>query len=80
MSVTPDQVVAVAKSNLEAGLKSSVAAMSTVLAAVESLSALNLNTARASFDDGLAYLKAVAAARAANRAALRERRGGNRNP
>lgn len=27
-----------------------------------------------------AYLKAVAAARAANRAALRERRGGNRNP
>ena len=63
MSMTSEKVVAAAKSNVEAGLKSSVAAVNTVFAAVESLSALNLNTARASFDDGVAYLKAVAAAK-----------------
>ena len=61
MSVSPEKVAAAAKSNLEAGLKSSAAAVNTVFAAVESLSALNLNTARASFDDGVAYLQAVAA-------------------
>ncbi|MBL8438025.1 MAG: phasin family protein, partial [Zoogloeaceae bacterium] len=42
MSVTPEQVVAAAKSNVDAGLKSSVAAVSSVFNAVESLSALNL--------------------------------------
>ena len=61
MSLSPEQVVAAAKSNQYAGLKSSVAAVNTVFAGVESLSALNLKTARASFDDGVAYLKAVAA-------------------
>lgn len=61
MSVTPEQVVAAAKSNVDASLKSSVAAVSSVFNAVESLSALNLKTARASFDDGVAFVKAVAA-------------------
>lgn len=61
MSVTPEQVVASAKSKLEAGLKSSFAAVNTVFVGVESLTALNLKTARASFDAGVAYLKAVAA-------------------
>lgn len=61
MSVTPEQVVAAAKSNVDASLKSSVAAVSSVFNAVESLSALNLKTARASFDDGIAFVKAVAA-------------------
>lgn len=61
MSVTPEQVVAAAKTKLEAGLKSSVAAVNTVFAGVESLTALNLKTARASFDDGVAFVKAVAA-------------------
>jgi phasin family protein len=61
MSVTPEQVAAAAKTKLEAGLKSSVAAVNTVFAGVESLTALNLKTARASFDDGVAFVKAVAA-------------------
>jgi phasin family protein len=61
MSVTPEQVVAVGKANLEAGLKSSVAAINTVFGAVERVSALNLQTARASFDDAVAFVKAMAA-------------------
>ena len=61
MSVTPEQVVAAAKTKLEAGLESSVAAVNTVFAGVESLTALNLKTVRASFDDGVAFVKAVAA-------------------
>jgi phasin family protein len=61
MSVTPEQVVAAGKANVEAGLKASVAAINAVFGAVESLTALNLSTARASFDDAVAYVKAVAA-------------------
>lgn len=59
MSVKPEQVLATAKSNLEAGIKSSVAAVSAVFAGVEKLTTLNLNTARTALEDGAALLKAL---------------------
>lgn len=61
MSVTPEQIVATSKASFEAGLKSSVAVFDSLFGAVESLSALNLETARSSFDDAVAYAKAVSA-------------------
>lgn len=63
MSITPEQIVASGKANLESGLKLSVAAGNTVFSAVERVSALNLATVRSAFDDGVAFAKAVAAAK-----------------
>lgn len=63
MSVTPEQIVAASKANLEAGLKSAASASSSVFGAVERISALNLATARSAFDDAVAFSKAVAAAK-----------------
>lgn len=63
MSATPEQLIATAKSNVEAGLKTSVSAANTVFGAVERVSALNLATARSAFDDAVAFSKAVAAAK-----------------
>ncbi|MBL8437914.1 MAG: phasin family protein [Zoogloeaceae bacterium] len=59
MSLSQEQFVAAGKANLESGLKLSVASSNIVMGAVESVSALNLSTARAAFDDGVAYVKAV---------------------
>lgn len=61
MSVTPEQIVAAGKTNLESGLKLSVATGNVVFSAVERVSALNLSTARSAFDDSVAFVKAVAA-------------------
>lgn len=63
MSVTPEQIVAAGKANLESGLKLSVATGNVVFSAVERVSALNLSTARSAFDDGVAFAKAAAAAK-----------------
>jgi phasin family protein len=63
MSVTPEQIVAAGKANLESSLQSSVAVANTVFGAVERVSALNLATVRSAFDDGVAFSKAVAAAK-----------------
>jgi phasin family protein len=63
MTVTPEQLVAAGKANLEAGLATSVSAANTVFGAVERVSALNLSTARSAFDDAIAFSKAVAAAK-----------------
>lgn len=63
MTVTPEQLVATSKANLEAGLKTAVSATNTVFGAVERVSALNLATARSAFDDAVAFSKAVAAAK-----------------
>lgn len=63
MSVTPEQIVAAGKANLESGLKLSVATGNVVFSAVERVSALNLSTVRSAFDDGVAFAKAVAAAK-----------------
>jgi phasin family protein len=61
MTVTPEQLVATSKANLESGLKTVVSATNTVFGAVERVSALNLATARSAFDDGVAFAKAAAA-------------------
>jgi len=61
MSVTPEQIVAAGKANLESGLKLSVATGNVLFSAVERVSALNLATARAAFDDGVAFAQAAAA-------------------
>lgn len=64
MSVmTPEQFVAAGKAEVESSLKSSVAVANTVLSAVERVSALNLATARSAFEDGVAFSKALAAAK-----------------
>lgn len=62
MSVTPEQIVAAGKANLESGLKLSVATGNVVFSAVERVTALNVSTARSAFDDGVAFAKAAAAA------------------
>jgi phasin family protein len=61
MSVTPEQIVAAGKANLDSGLKLSVSAGNLVFSAVERVSALNLATVRSAFDDGVAFAKAAAA-------------------
>lgn len=63
MTVTPEQLVAASKANLESGLKTAVSATNTVFGAVERVSALNLSAARSAFDDAVAFSKAVAAAK-----------------
>ena len=63
MSVTPEVIAAAAKSNVEAGLNSASSFVATVFAAVESVSTLNLATARTAFDESVAFSKAVMAAK-----------------
>jgi len=62
MSVTPEQFVAVAKTNVEASLKTTTAFATAVFTAVERISTLNLATSRAAFDDAVAFSKAAFAA------------------
>ena len=63
MSVTPEQFVATAKTNVEAGINSASNFVATVFTAVERVSTLNLATARTAFDDGVAFSKAVLGAK-----------------
>jgi phasin family protein len=63
MSATPEQIVSAAKANLESGLKLSASTSSVLFGAVERVSALNLSTARSAFEDGVAFVKAAAAAK-----------------
>ncbi|MBS0345404.1 MAG: phasin family protein [Proteobacteria bacterium] len=63
MSVSPEQFVATSKANIEAGLKTATSFATTLFAAVERVASLNLATARGAFDDGLAFSKAVLAAK-----------------
>ncbi|WP_374266036.1 phasin family protein [Zoogloea sp.] len=63
MSATPEQYVAAAKSNVEAGLNSASTFVAAVFTAVERVSTLNLATARTAFDDSVAFSKAVLAAK-----------------
>lgn len=59
MSVTPEQVAAAAKANVEAGLKSATSFATTLFTAVERVSSLNLATARSAFDDSVAFSKSL---------------------
>ncbi|MDD3353307.1 phasin family protein [Zoogloea sp.] len=63
MSLTPEQIIATAKTNADAGLKSASSFVNTLFVAVERISSLNLATARGAFDDGIAFSKAVLAAK-----------------
>ena len=63
MSATPEQYVAAAKSNVEAGLNSASTFVAAVFTAVERVSTLNLATARTAFDDSVAFSKAVVSAK-----------------
>ena len=63
MSLTPEQIVATSKANVEAGLKTATSFATTLFTAVERVASLNLATARGAFDDGLAFSKAVLAAK-----------------
>ena len=61
MTATPEQIVAASKANVEAGLKSASAFVTTVFTAAERVATLNLATARTAFDDSVAFSKAVMA-------------------
>jgi phasin family protein len=63
MSLTPEQIVATSKANVEAGLKTATSFVTTLFTAVERVSSLNLATARGAFDDSIAFSKAVLAAK-----------------
>ena len=63
MSATPEKIVAASKANVEAGLKSASAFVTTVFTAAERVATLNLATARTAFDDSVAFSKAVLAAK-----------------
>ena len=63
MSATPEKIAAVSKANVEAGLKSASAFVTTVFTAAERVATLNLATARTAFDDSVAFSKAVLAAK-----------------
>ena len=63
MTATPEQIVAASKANVEAGLKSASAFVTTVFTAAERVATLNLATARTAFDDSVAFSKAVLAAK-----------------
>jgi len=63
MNVTPEQFVAAAKTNVEAGIASTSNFVAAVFTAVERVSTLNLATARTAFDDSVAFSKAVLAAK-----------------
>ncbi|MCK6387747.1 phasin family protein [Zoogloea sp.] len=59
MSATPEKIAAVSKANVEAGLKSASAFVTTVFTAAERVATLNLATARTAFDDSVAFSKAI---------------------
>lgn len=61
MSATPEKIAAVSKANVEAGLKSASAFVTTVFTAAERVATLNLATARTAFDDSVAFSKAIMA-------------------
>ena len=61
MSATPEKIVAASKANVEAGLKSASAFVTTVFTAAERVATLNLATARTAFDDSVAFSKAIMA-------------------
>ena len=63
MTATPEQIVAASKANVEAGLKSASAFVTTVFTAAERVATLNLATARTAFDVSVAFSKAVLAAK-----------------
>ena len=63
MSATPEKIVAASKANVEAGLKSASAFVTTVFTAAERVATLNLATARTAFDDSVAFSKAIIAAK-----------------
>ena len=63
MSVSPEQLVAASKANVEAGLKTAADVATTLFTAVERMSSLNLSVARGAFDDTVAFSKAVLAAK-----------------
>lgn len=63
MSATPEQYIAAAKSNAEAGLNTASNFVAAVFTAVERVSTLNLATARTAFDDAVVFSQAVMGAK-----------------
>jgi phasin family protein len=61
MTMTPEKIVAASKSNVEAGLKSASSFATTLFTAAERVASLNLATARAAFDDSVAFSKTLLA-------------------
>ncbi len=63
MNTSPEKVLASVRSSAEARVNEFAAASDSVLSAIEHLTALNLNTTRAVFDDAIAFGQAIAATR-----------------
>lgn len=63
MNMTPEQIVAAGKANVETSLQAATSASTSLFAAVERLSSLNLAAARSLFDDSIALSKSIAEAK-----------------